>query len=87
MIMSDSSDIDTDSFFEVLVPDVDGGEWIYWVESDDLDFAFEAALEKHLELGRPEVLNDEEGGSFPMAYQPVIEGNRDDAVIIAANHK
>ena len=85
--MSAQTNIDTSSFYEVLVPDVDGGEWIYWVESDDLDFAFKAALEKHLELGRPEVLNDEEGGSFPMAYQPVIEGNRDDAVIIAANHK
>ena len=85
--MSESSNIDISSFFEVLVPDVDGGEWVYWVESDDLDFAVETALDKHLELGRPEVLDDEEGGSFPMAYQPVIEGNRDDAVIIAANQK
>ena len=85
--MSESSNIDISSFFEVLVPDVDGGDWIYWVETDHLDFAVEVALEKHLELGRPEVLDDEEGGSFPMAYQPVIEGNRDDAVIIAANQK
>jgi hypothetical protein len=83
--MSDSQEDRFSGFFEVMVPDTDGSEWIYWVETEDLDVAVAAAVRKHVALGRPEVLDDEDGGTFPMAYKPVIEGNRGDALIIPAN--
>lgn len=77
--------INTDNFYEVMVPDVDSGEWFYWVECDDEDDAVEVALEKHAQLGRPEVFEDIDSGLFPCSYQPVIDDNRDKAVIIDAS--
>jgi hypothetical protein len=76
--------INTDDFYEVMVPDVDSGEWFYWVECDDEDDAVEAALEKHEQLGRPEVFEDFDSGIFPCSYQPVIDDNWDAAIIISA---
>jgi len=76
------SNINTDNFYEVMVPDINSGEWFYWVECNDEDDAVEAALEKHEQLARPEVFEDFDSGLFPCAYQPIIEDNRAEATII-----
>jgi hypothetical protein len=78
-------DINTDDFYEVIIPDVESGEWFYWVECNDEDDAVKAAIEKHEELGRPDVFEDFDSGLFPCAYQPVIDDNRNEAIIINAN--
>jgi hypothetical protein len=80
-----SESISLADFYEVCVPDEESGEWFYWVECGDEDEACEAALEKHKQLGRPEVLEDFDAGVFPGAYQPVIADNRSLAVVIRAD--
>lgn len=78
-------DINTDDFYEVMIPAVESGEWFCWVECDDEDDAEEAAIEKHEELSRPDVFEDFDSGLFPCAYQAVIDDNRNEAIIIHAN--
>ncbi len=73
---------DFDSYMEVVITDSDGLEYFYWVNTQDEDIAIEVALERHDELGRPEAVDDFEGGIFPAAYSPVIPWNKDHAVII-----
>ena len=81
----DTNDFDEDrysDYTEVVIDDEDNEQYYYWVLTDDEDEAVEAALKKHEEMGRPNAVNDEDAGVFPMAYQPVTEFGSESAIKI-----
>ena len=81
-LASEKGSTQYDEYYEVCITDIDDKEWFYWVKCDDDDDAVEAAQEWHEELDRPDIKEDFDEGVFPMAYQPVIEWNKEAAVII-----
>jgi len=86
----DTNDFDEDKYSEyteVVIDDEDNEQYYYWVLTDDEDEAVEAALKKHDEMGRPNAVNDEDAGVFPMAYQPVTEFGSESAVKIHVDAK
>ena len=81
----DTNDFDEErysDYTEVVIDDEDNEQYYYWVLTDDEDEAVEAALKKHEGMGRPNAVNDEDVGVFPMAYQPVTEFGSESAVKI-----
>jgi len=81
----DTNDFDEDKYSdytEVVIDDEENEQYYYWVLTDDEDEAVEAALKKHDEMGRPNAVNDEDAGVFPMAYQPVTEFGSESSVRI-----
>ena len=80
---TNSFDEDKNSdYAEVVIDDEDNEQYYYWVLTEDEDEAVEAALKKHEEMGRPNAVNDEDAGVFPMAYQPVTEFGSESAIKI-----